>query len=97
MHVDLIGPYGKYIIENHRGDAINKNNVSLTCMTMIDSSTSWSKIVKVSMYDLDEVTGGNDDYIDNSYARVIQLLNNTWLRRYPCSRKVVLDNGSDFK
>ena len=40
---------------------------------------------------------GNDEYIDKSYSRVIQLFNSTWLLRYPRTRKVVFDNGSEFK
>ena len=50
-------------------------------MKTIDPATSWFKIVKISMYNTDEVTGGNDECIDKSYARVSQFLNNTWLSR----------------
>ena len=46
-------------------------------MTMIDPTTSWSKIVEISTYDLNEVTLGNEDYIDKSYTRVSQLFKNT--------------------
>ena len=41
-------------------------------MTMIDSGTVWLKIVEIPMFDLDEVTAGNDEYIDKSTARVSQ-------------------------
>ena len=41
-------------------------------MTMIDSGTVWLKIVEIPMFDLDEVTAGNDEYIDKSSARVSQ-------------------------
>ena len=44
------------------------------------------------MFDLNEVAIGNDEYIDKSYVRVIQMFNNTWLCRYPRPRKVVFDN-----
>ena len=31
---------------------------------MIDPATGWFEIIEVMMFDLDEVTGSNDDYID---------------------------------
>ena len=46
-------------------------------MKMIGPATGWFEIVKVTMYDLDEVKGGNDEYIYKSSARVNQLFNNT--------------------
>ena len=64
MHVDLIGPYSKYIRQHQRGGYIIKNNVSLTCMKMIDPDTYWFEVVKVPTYDIDEVTVGNDECID---------------------------------
>ena len=66
-------------------------------MKMIDPSTGWYEIVVVPTYDLNEVTGGNDEYIDKSYYRVGQFFNNTCLSRYPPPCKVVFDNGSEFK
>ena len=66
-------------------------------MKIIDPAMGWFEIVEVTMYDLDEVTGGNDEYIDMSYSRVIYLFNNTWLIRYPCPQKFVFCNGSEFK
>ena len=32
-------------------------------MKIIDAATGWFEIVKVPTFYLDEVTGGNDDYI----------------------------------
>ena len=64
MHVDLIGPNSKSIIKHQQGGSIIKNNCSLACMKMIDRATSWFEIIKVPTYDLDEVTGGNDEYSD---------------------------------
>ena len=97
VHVDLIGPYSKSIIQQQSGRSIIKTNVSLTCMTMIDPATGWLKIVKIPTYNLDEVTGVNGEYIDKSSDRVSQLFNNIWLSRYPCPRKVMFDKGSEFK
>ena len=45
MHVDLIGPYSKSIIQHHTGGAIIQNDDSLTCMTMIEPATEWLDIV----------------------------------------------------
>ena len=49
------------------------------------------------MFDLEEVTLGNDEYIDKSSAGVSQMFNNTWLCRYPRPRKVGFDNVYEFK
>ena len=65
VHVDLIGPYIKYIRQQHLDGAIINNNVSLSCTTMIDHATGWFEIFEVPTYDLDEVMGGNYEYIDN--------------------------------
>ena len=46
-------------------------------MTMINPATGWFNIVEIPMYNLDEITGVNDEYIYKSSSRVIQLFNNT--------------------
>ena len=66
-------------------------------MKIIRPAKGWFKIDKVTTYDLNEVTLGNDYYIYKSYARVIQLFKNTWLSIYPGPYEVVFDNGSDIK
>ena len=80
--MDLIAPYIKYIRQHQTGNDILKNNVSLTCMTIIDTTTGWFEIFKVPVYELDEVTGSYYYYIDKSSSIIIQLFNNTWLVRY---------------
>ena len=57
----------------------------------------WFEIVEVLTYDLNEFKGGNDEYIDKSSVSLSQFFNYTWLRRYPHPRKVVSENGSEFK
>ena len=96
MHLDLIGKYSKTISQQQPGVAIIKHNFSLTCMAMINLTTGWFKIFEILMYDLDEVTNVNGEYVYKSSAGVSQLFNNTWLCRYPRPCKVVLDNGSEF-
>ena len=49
------------------------------------------------MFELDEVMAGNYEYMDKSYARVSHLFKNIWICRYPRPRKVVFENGSEFK
>ena len=39
VHVDLIGTYSKSMRQQHTGGAIINNNVSITCMTMINRAT----------------------------------------------------------
>ena len=64
---------------------------------MIGPATGCFEIFEVPTFDLGEVTGGNDEYIDNSSARVSQFFNNTCLSRHPRPRKVVFDKRSEFK
>ena len=73
------------------------NYFSLTCMMMIDPATGCFDIGEIPAHDLNEVTGGNHEYLDKSSARVRQLFNDKWLSIYPRPRKVVFDNGSEFK
>ena len=91
MHADLIGTYSKYVRQQQPVVAIISNNVSLTCMTMINPATGWFGIVEILMYKLNEVIGGNDEYIDKFIAGFIPLFNNTWLCRYLDPRKVIID------
>ena len=79
------------------GGYIIKNNVSLTCMTMINPYTGWFEIFKVTKYELDDGTGVNDDCIDKSSSRVSHLFNNKWINIHPRPCKFVFDNGYEFK
>ena len=65
VNVDLLGSYRKSIRQHQPGGGIIGNNLSLTCMKMINSATGWFEIVEIRTYNLDEVMGGNDEYIDN--------------------------------
>ena len=69
MRVELICTYRKYRRQQQLGGAIIKNNVILTCMTIIDPTMGWFEIIKVLKFDLDEITGGNDEYIDDLSTR----------------------------
>ena len=48
---------------------------------MIDPDIGWFEIVEIPAFDLDEVTSGNDEYIDKSSDRVSQLFNKKWICR----------------
>ena len=63
VHIDLVVPYIKSIIQHKTGDATTSNDASLTFMTMINPATGWFEIIEVPMFYLDKVTGGNDKYI----------------------------------
>ena len=97
VNVDLIDLYINSIRQQHPGSTIIWNNASLTWMTMIDLSTGWFEIVEILRFNLGEVTAVNDEYIDKPFDRVVHMFNNTCLCIYPCPRKVVFDNGSEFK
>ena len=69
LHVYLIGPYIKSIIQQHTGGTIIQNNYSLTFMKVIDPATGWFDIVEIPMFAIKEVALVNDDYIDKSSDR----------------------------
>ena len=46
------------------GDIIKSDN-SLTCMAIIYLTTCWFEIFGVPMFDLDEIMGRRNEYIDN--------------------------------
>ena len=53
-------------------------------MTFIDPATGWFKIAEVPLE-------------DQSSARISKLFDKVWLSRYPRPKKVLYDNGSEFK
>ena len=57
--------------------------LQLSCKTMIDPATSWFEIQEMKD--------------TNNSADAARIFNNTWLSRYPRPRKVIMDNGSEFK
>ena len=57
---------------------------TLMAMTFIDPATGWFEITELP----DK---------EKSSARISQLFNTTWLARYPRPRKVIFDNGTEFK
>ena len=64
---------------------------------MINTDMGWFEIIYIPTFILDEVMRVNYEYIDESSSMVIQIVNNTWLIRYPCPFKVMFGNGYGFK
>ena len=59
-------------------------------MMIIDPIKGWFQTVKVLTFDLDEVTEGNDGYIDKLSVSLRQLFNNKWICGYLCPQKSFL-------
>ena len=51
-------------------------------MTFVDPATGWFEIAEIP---------------DKTSARISKIFNSTWLARYPRPRKVIFDNGNEFK
>ena len=91
MHIDLIGPYNKSLIQQQPCGDIIKKDVSIAWMNMVHTDTYWFEIINITTFSLGEVTYVNGEYIYKSYVRVSHIFNNMCLRRYPHPRKVVID------
>ena len=61
VHVELMGPYSKSIIQHNPSGSIIINNVSITCMTIFYPGTGWFQIFKIPTCHHDEVTSGNNE------------------------------------
>ena len=74
-----------YTVKTQRLDAKGVPiTLILTAMTFIDPSTGWFEIAKVLS-------------IDKMSSYISRLFNQTWLNRYPRSKRIRFDNGSEFK
>eukprot|EP00804_Cyclotella_cryptica_P005998 CCRYP_000245-RA/>CCRYP_000245-RA protein AED:0.34 eAED:0.60 QI:0/-1/0/1/-1/1/1/0/286 len=90
----------------------DKTQIDFMCVTMINSATSWFKIVELlvsQLQELDTPTGTKGQrskdthvqtkqpYFDKTSATVGNLINRTCFSRYPHSQYIIYDNGSEFK
>ena len=97
--VDLIGPYTL--------KAKDGTEMDFMCLTMIDPATSWFEMVELPVvekpirnkkrkrngaYKVD-----NKEYFDKSSRQISRLVYKSWFSRYPRCRKIIYDNGSEFK
>ena len=98
VHVDLIGPYSLTAKQFQPDGETITSELRLTCMTMLDPVTGWFEIAEVPNYIVHNVIKKLVDLeIDKSSARVGRLFDQYWLARYPRPKKVIFDNGSEFK
>jgi hypothetical protein len=83
------------------------------CLTIIDPTTSWFKIVKLptvaqemtvplaggkgKKVTFDNNTKVAEPYFDKSSAQISKLVYETWFSRYPCCQYIMYSNGSKFK
>ena len=82
--VDLIVTYTIIAKVRHPDNKILMKELQLLCMNFIDPATGWFEIVEVHI-------------IDQSSSIISQIFNEVWLSRYPRPRKVIFNNGSEFK
>ena len=78
--IDLIGPYDIPARANKEKKR-PKNATTLHCLTMIDPATGWFEIAEISSKGSDEI------------ANILEM---TWLNRYPWPSQVVMDRGREF-
>ena len=98
VHVDLIGPYSLTAQQFQPDGETASTELRLTCMTMLDPVTGWFEIAEVPDYIVDDVKNKNvTREIDKSSARISRLFDQFWLARYPRPKKILFDNGSEFK
>ena len=106
VHTDLIGPYTVTTNQYQVDGSTREVTLQLTCMTMLDPVTGWFEIVEVPQYIAQELEESrstkskklvDNSFIDKSSARISRLFDQVWLSRYPRPKKVVFDNGSEFK
>ena len=92
--VDLIGPY---TLKGKDGSIVD-----FMCLTMIDPATGWFELIELPTKSVTvkrKRKKGEIEtiIIDKSSAQVSRLFNKQWLSRYPRSKYVIFDNGSEFK
>ena len=97
VHVDLIGPYSITAKQYQPDGSITPKTLQLTCMTMLDPVSGWFEIAEVPSYIVDDIKNIDKEIIDKSSARISRLFDQIWLSRYPRPRRVIFDNGSEFK
>ena len=82
--VDLIGKYNLMAKVKQLDGTIEECDLRLLCMTFIDPATGWFEVTEVPL-------------VDQTSARISRLFDTVWLSRYPRPKKVLYDNGSEFK
>ena len=87
---DCIGPYS---VKDKNG-----KTYQFMCVTMIDPATSWFEIKEIPVVKITDPKSKEETQVfDKTSSRISQIINSSWLSRYPRPREVVYDNGSEFK
>ena len=101
VQVDLIGPY---TIKGQDDTCLD-----FMCMTMIDPATGWFEVEELPTVEVFRKSKRKDEngvtvevevadeIFDKTSAQISRIFNRTWLSRYPRPRRVICDNGSEFK
>jgi hypothetical protein len=94
--VDLIGPYTL----KSKDDTI----IDFIALTMIDPATSWFEVVELPLVRrLKTVTVNGkessivEEIFDKTSEHIAELVNKTWLSRYPRGCYIIYGNGSEFE
>ena len=90
--VDLIGPY---TLKGQDGTVMD-----FMCLTMIDPASGWFEMVELPVIEIFKESGKDvegSETFDKTSQQIARLVNLTWFCRYPRPRKVIFDNGSEFK
>ena len=64
---------------------------------MIDTEPTRSKNIQVPRFDPKVVKAYNNEYIDETSARVSKLFNQEWISRYQSAHKSMFHNRYEFK
>ena len=92
--VDLIGPY---TLKGKDGTEID-----FMCLTMIDPASSWFEMAELPVIEIEKTDSDNkiietSETFNKTSQEIARLVNKSWFSRYPRSRKIIYDNGSEFK
>jgi hypothetical protein len=81
--VDLIGPYTmKKISHINKDGSTTTESITLWCVTMIDPATGWMEIKQIENH--------------KEALNIADLVEQSWLTRYPWPQKLIFDRGSEF-
>ena len=64
-----------------QGTGENANKITIHCVTMIDPATGWFEMVDTTAKDA---------------ATIADIVETTWLTRYPIPQKIISDRGTKF-
>ena len=73
VHINLIIPYDKSIIQHNSGDTIINKDIRFNCIKITDLATGWFNFSEKPSFTLKEVSTRNNEYIENLYAMLSSL------------------------